>query len=184
MHRVRTRRGVAMVRELWEARDRIAAERDTSPGRVLPDAVLVELALAAPRAPADLPAGHRSIRRYQRQWLDAVRRASALPEAELPSATLRSDGPPPARAWADRDPVAAARLAQAREQLAAFALERQVPVENVISPEPLRRVLWTPPSDRSVAGFTEALLRLDARPWQAEVVAPLLARAVADHPDA
>ena len=67
--------------------------------------------------------------------------------------TLRSDGPPPQRAWAERNPVAAARLTATREALTAFAAEHVIPVENVLSPEPLRRVIWTPPDDQSAAGF-------------------------------
>ena len=133
---------------------------------MLPDAVLVEIAMAAPKSPADLPKGHRSIARYQRQWLDAVRRAQALPEAELPPLTLRSDGPPPQRAWGDRDPVAAERLATARAALTAFAEEHAIPVENVLSPDPLRRVIWTLPADRSAAGVAEALRALGCRRWQ------------------
>src|SRR5262245_30247290 len=44
MHRVRSRRGLAVVRALWEARDRIAANADISPGRILADAAIVEAA--------------------------------------------------------------------------------------------------------------------------------------------
>ena len=184
MHRVRQRRGAAIVRELWETRDAIALDRDVSPGRVLPDAVLVEIAMAAPKSPADLPKGHRSIARYQRQWLDAVRRAQALPEAELPPLTLRSDGPPPQRAWGDRDPVAAERLATARAALTAFAEEHAIPVENVLSPDPLRRVIWSPPADRSAAGVADALRALGCRRWQVEIVAPMVSAAFESTPDA
>ena len=184
MHRVRSRRTATIVRELWEARDRIARDRDVAPGRVLPDAVLVDLAMEAPRSAADLPTGHRSVRRYQRQWLEAVRKANGVPESDLPALTLRSDGPPPQRSWGDRNPVAAARLATSRTALAAFAVEHQVPVENVISPEPLRRVIWSPPADHAAAAFATALRALGARPWQTDIVAPLLEAAFAAHPDA
>jgi ribonuclease D len=183
MHKVRQRRGAAIVRELWETRDRIAMDRDVSPGRVMPDAVLVELAMAAPKSTHDLPRGHRAIQRYQRQWLEAVRRAQGIPESDLPPLTLRSDGPPPQRAWADRDPVAAERLGAARAALTAFAEEHTVPVENVMSPDPLRRVIWSPPSDRSADGFRAALSELGARQWQVDIVAPMVAAAFAAHPD-
>ena len=183
MHKVRQRRIAAVVRELWESRDAIAQDRDVSPGRVLPDAVLVEIAMAAPTTPAGLPSGHRSVRRYQRQWLEAVARANTIPEADLPPMTLRSDGPPPQRAWPERDPVAAARLTATREALTEFATEHCIPVENVLSPEPLRRVIWSPPQDRSADGFAEALRALGARGWQTDVVAPLVAAAFEAHPD-
>src|SRR6478672_10085703 len=104
MNTLRSRRSVAIVRELWYARDDIARDRDTSIGRVLPDASLVEIAKAAPSTTADLPRGHRAIARYGRQWVEAVRRAVELPEDDLPPRTLPSDGPPPPRVWAEKNP--------------------------------------------------------------------------------
>ena len=179
---LRHRRAVGIVRELWYARDAIARERDTSVGRVLPDTALVDIAKAAPRTTADLPSGHRAIGRYGRQWVDAVRRAEELPEADLPPRTLPSDGPPPPRSWADKDPVAADRLAATRAALTTFAEEHSIPVENVCSPDPLRRVVWTPPEQRDVDGFRAALAGYGVRPWQTDIVAPLLVAAFEAHP--
>jgi len=48
MHRARGRRALAAVRELWEARDAIAAQRDVTPGRIIPDSAIVEAANALP----------------------------------------------------------------------------------------------------------------------------------------
>ena len=182
MNTLRSRRSVAVVRELWYARDDIARERDTSIGRVLPDAVLVEIATAAPRSTAELPRGHRAIARYGRQWVDAVLRALEIPEDDLPPRTLPSDGPPPPRVWAEKNPVAADRLGATRGALTAFADERVIPVENVCSPDPLRRVVWQPPSDHTEAAFSRALLDQGVRPWQAEIVAPMLVAAFDQFP--
>jgi ribonuclease D len=184
MHRVRSRRGAALVRELWQARDAIAVERDVSPGRVIPDAGLIELATRAPTSPADLGDGpsSRATRRYQRQWIAAVRRALALPESELPLLTLRADGPPPARAWADRDPVAGARLAQARATLAELASAHSMPVENLLSPDALRRVLWTPPEPADHETVAAALRELGARPWQVDLATPVILTVIEAHP--
>jgi ribonuclease D len=71
-----------------------------------------------------------------------------------------------------------------REAVTAFATEHVVPVENVLSPDPLRRVIWAPPADRSAAGFTAALEALGARRWQTQIVAPMIAAAFEAHPDA
>ncbi|HET7304502.1 MAG TPA: ribonuclease D [Segeticoccus sp.] len=183
MHKVRGRRQAAFVRELWEARDEIARNRDTSPGRVLPDSALVELAQRSPRGGSEFgDIRARGARRYQRQWLAALRRARSLPEDELPALTARGDGPPPVRVWSEREPVAAARLEQTRESLKLISAENGVPVENLLTPDLLRRVLWEPPDDTSVAGFADTLTAQGARAWQVEIVAPLLARAVAEHP--
>lgn len=182
LHKIRQPRVLATVRELWWERDRIARDRDTAPGRVIPDAALVEIALADPTSSSDLPRGPRSIQRSQRAWLDAVKRARSLSEDELPPATVRSDGPPPQRSWPNRDPVAAERLAATRAPLAAFAEEHTIPVENVCSPDPLRRVVWTPPSEYTPEGFAASLASHGVRPWQREIVAPMLAEAFAAHP--
>ncbi|GAA3294279.1 hypothetical protein GCM10020295_18380 [Streptomyces cinereospinus] len=88
MHKVRRRRQLAVVRELWQTRDRIAQRRDVSPGKVLSDAAIVEAALALPGTVHALSAlngfGHRMGRRQLEQWQAAVDRARALPEAQLP----------------------------------------------------------------------------------------------------
>lgn len=182
---LKTRRAVGIARELWYARDDIARERDIAPGRIVPDLALVEIAGQAPRTAADLPSGHRGIARHGRQWIDAVRRAEELQEGELPPRTVRSEGPPPQRVWADRDPVAAQRLVDTRAALTAFATEHVIPPENVCSPDPLRRVVWRPPATWDVEGFTAALRSHGVRPWQAEIVAPMLADAfAADSPAA
>ncbi len=138
-----------------------------------------------PRAPRRTsPRGHRAIARYGRQWVEAVRRAVDIPEDDLPPRTLPSDGPPPPRVWAEKNPVAADRLGATRGALTAFALEHVIPVENVCSPDPLRRVVWQPPSDHDGAAFTRALLDQGVRQWQAEIVTPMLVAAFAQFPDA
>ncbi|MEP6651304.1 MAG: HRDC domain-containing protein, partial [Lapillicoccus sp.] len=183
MHRIRKRRGIATVRELWLTRDRIAERRDISPGRILSDSVIVELANLTPTAVEQLTEVRelRPARRNAKVWLDAVRRAQSLPESALPPLTMPGSGPPPARAWTDREPVAAARLAQAREEIAAFGAEHAVPVENILTPDVLRRLLWTPPADLSEAGIGAGLTVLGARPWQVAITAPIIARACADY---
>ena len=183
LHKIRQPRVLAAVRELWWERDRIARDRDTSPGRVIPDASLVEIALADPTSAADLPRGHRAIQRSHRAWLGAVGRARSLPDEDLPPATVKSDGPPPQRSWANRDPIAAERLTETRQRLGVFAEEHTIPIENVCSPDPLRRVIWTPPTETSPAAFADALAGHGVRPWQREIVAPMIAEAFAAHPD-
>jgi len=186
LHKVRNRRGAAMVRELWQTRDAIAIETDTAPGRILSNAALVDLALRAPKTEADIGQDgatrvSRSVRRYQREWLAALERARQLPEADLPALTVRSDGPPPARAWADRDPVAAARLVQARAALGEFAEAHNIPVENLLSPDFLRRMLWAPEQlagEATLESISQALLKLGARQWQIDIAGPIVEEAI------
>ena len=48
IHRVHSRRGLAVVRELWQERDAVARRRDISPTRILTDAAIIEAARAVP----------------------------------------------------------------------------------------------------------------------------------------
>lgn len=192
LHRVRSPRGLAVVRSLWTEREELARQRDISPGRVLPDQVLVELAMGAPTTMAELGdrmsggprRPHMGLHRHARTWLRAIAHAASLPDDELPPTGTTSEGPPPARAWRDRDPVAAARLAAARASYEQLAADVKVPVENLLTPETLRRVLWSPPTPSSESAVAERLAELGARPWQVGLAVPIIVAALAiDSPD-
>ncbi|WP_030834470.1 ribonuclease D [Streptomyces hygroscopicus] len=186
MHKVRRRRQMAVVRELWTARDRIAQRRDVSPGKVLGDAAIIEAALALPgdvRALAALSGfGHRMNRRQLEQWQAAVDRARALPESELPQPGQPVAGPPPPRAWADKDPAAAARLAAARAAVTQLAEQLNLPQENLIAPDTVRRLCWEPPAEPTTEVIASVLAGHGARPWQIDQVAPVLTAALLTPP--
>jgi ribonuclease D len=187
LHRARGSRALAAVRALWHARDDIAADRDVTPGRIIPDSAIVEAAAASPRDRESLMGLRgfhgRGANRYARVWLQALRDARELPEKDLPATSARYDGPPPPRAWTEKNPAAAARLTQARAALADLSEQHSVPVENLLTPETVRRVLWQPPGlDRDAV--IETLRGHGARPWQIELTADLLTEAISTHPDA
>ncbi|MGA9747114.1 MAG: HRDC domain-containing protein [Nocardioides sp.] len=187
LHRARGRRALAAVRELWQTRDAIASQRDVTPGRILPDSAIVEAANALPRDRATLLAlkgfRGRGAERYANQWVQALRTARELDDADLPPLAARYDGPPPPRAWADRDPVAAARLTRARADLKELAESLGLPVENLLTPDFVRRVLWEPPgpddpSTDLAAAVTDRLGQLGARRWQIELTRDVLVNAI------
>jgi ribonuclease D len=180
LHRVRNRRCLAAVRELWLARDEMARSRDVAPGRILPDSAIVEAAQLMPTdrdALLALPVfGGRATRRLVDRWLAAIDRARALSDSELPPPSLPSDAPPPARSWADRDPEAAERLALLRPAVAAVADEHRLPTENLLTPDTLRRIAWQPPDDISEEGIAAVLTGYGARRWQIDLTARVIAR--------
>ncbi len=182
IHRLRQPRQLAAVRELWLLRDEIARGRDIAPGRILPDSAIIDAAVTAPTTREALIAlpvfGGRSTKRSADRWLGALDRARALPGSELPPAALPSDAPPPARSWADRDPAAAARLGVLRPAIAALADEHELPTENLLTPDTLRRVAWQPPEDLSTESISARLTELGARPWQVELTAHPVSRAL------
>ncbi len=183
IHRVRSRRGLAIVRELWLERDKIARRRDLSPTRVLPDSAIVEAARALAGGAADLSgvAGFsgRGARRHGPEWQRAVGRAKAQPERALPEASAPpSDGPPPAHRWPERDPVAARRLAAARAVVAALADEHHLPTENLLPPDAVRRLAWQPPEVLSPETVGAELASFGARHWQVQLTALPIAKAL------
>lgn len=183
IHKVRDPRTLAAVRELWTTRDQIARRRDIAPGRILPDSAIVNAATVNPDTVEKLTAlpifGGSKQRRNAQVWLDALARART---GELPDVQEPSNGPPPASRWARRKPEAAARLEAARTELSALARQITVPVENLLSPEIVRRLCWDwQPVDgieATTAAVEEFLRASAARQWQRDLTVPVLAKAL------
>lgn len=187
IHTIKDKRRLAVVRELWTAREKVAARRDIAPGRVLPDSAIIAAAETLPGSIAELRAlpvfGGPRQRRFSREWLSAIERARALDKNDLPPTTAPITGPPPAGRWARIDPEAADRLVAARAELATLSDQVSVPVENLVSPELVRRLCWDWPTVS--VGTTAADVTIDARlaaggarPWQRELTVPRLAQAL------
>ena len=79
-----------------------------------------------------------------------------------------------------RSPPAGSRSPATRSS--ALAEEHNLPVENLLTPDYLRRTLWTPPKSRDAAtlapAVAEQLAGYGARPWQIELTTPVLVDAI------
>lgn len=188
IHRLRSRRQLGAVKAMWEARDLMARRRDTAPGRILPDAAIVAAVTAAPASATallELPVFRgRSTRRHVDTWFGALQAAAALPDDQLPHPVAHGDGPPAANRWAERDPVAAKRLARVRGAVTELATGLRMPPENLVQPEALRRLAWTPPKHPTEQSVADSLSTSGARPWQLRTVAARLADVLPDPTDA
>lgn len=177
-NRLRSPRELAIARELWAARDELARDRDTAPGRLLPDASLVVAAAAQPRSAGQL-AGLREFkgrasRSELERWWAAILRGKTT--EDLPGPLPRNpEAIPHHRGWAQKYPEAAARLAAAREALMAESERLRIPLENLLTPELLRRLAWEPPDPATPEAVRARLEELGARSWQSDVTAPLIA---------
>ncbi|OAN39829.1 HRDC domain-containing protein [Mycolicibacterium iranicum] len=181
IHKVRDPKALAAVRELWTTRDQIARRRDIAPGRILPDSAIISAATTNPdtiEKLTELPIFSGSKQRRNAQvWLDALKRART---SEPPDVQEPSNGPPPASRWARRKPEAAVRLEAARAELTELAQQVSVPVENLLSPELVRRLCWDWQDTDDPATTVDAFLRSStARQWQRELAGPALAKALA-----
>lgn len=180
IHKVRDPRTLGLVREMWTTRDQIARRRDIAPGRILPDSAIISAATADADTIDKLTAlpifGGGKQRRIAQVWLDALARGRTNdpPEAQEPS-----NGPPPAARWARRKPEAAVRLEAARTALAEIAQQVSIPVENLLSPEIVRRLCWDwQPVVDPVAAVDAFLRDSAARQWQRELTVTGLAKAL------
>jgi ribonuclease D len=185
IHKVRGARALARVRALWYARDKIASRRDSAPGRVLPDIAIIAAAEHDPKDEASLFAlagyGGRSTRRLGHIWLEALDSARKLTDSDLPQPPP-ADGPPPPHRWAERDPAAAARLTRCREVVTRLAADHNLPPENLVAPDSIRRLAWTPPELIDESTVAAALASTGVRRWQTGLLAAELAAALPEPP--
>lgn len=183
LHTVRGRKALAVARELWTAREEYAREEDVAPGRLVPDRALVAAVLADPASKSALAAVKdftgRASRSQLDRWWAAIEAGRSVTQLPLERATGGDTLPPP-RAWADRNPEADARLKAARPVVEQRAAELHMPTENLLTPELLRRVAWTPPQPLTAASIGEALAALGARSWQIAQTSQVIADAFVD----
>jgi len=188
MHKIKRRDQLAVIKSLWIARDAVAAKHDIAAGKLLNDSAIVELAIAVPTNKKEFekclrPLGLRA--RWLENlalWLDSIATAVALPEDQWPAMRTNADTLPPIKLWRDKFPEKFAPLSHARAAIELISQENQIPVENLITPEHVRRICWKPPigatSTLSVSEVEKALTELGARQWQIDLVAPALAAAL------
>jgi ribonuclease D len=188
IHKIRDARALAAVRELWTTRDHIAQRRDIAPGRILPDAAIVNAATADPDTVEKLTAlpvfGGSRQRRMANVWLEALARARTTEDP--PTSAEPSTGPPPASRWARRKPEAAVRLEAARAGIAEVSQQVSVPAENLITPEIVRRLCWDwqplATSEETASAIDEFLREAGVRQWQRELTGPVLTEALFPDP--
>ena len=176
MHKVRDRLTLAIIRDLWAARNEFAQEIDIAAGRVFNDDALVEVATKRPKVINDfayiLTKRTRVTGQPIEKWFDVYRAALLTAPDDQPELRVPSTGLPPVKIWSTRNAPGYARVTHARAAMIELAAEHQMPTENLISPEIVRRIAWAPPADLSA--LDNQLAELGARSWQIELVTPAL----------
>jgi len=182
LHSIRGLRNLAVARELWLARDAYAREIDTAPGRLVPDSALVAAARTLPETKRDLVGLKEFTGRASRsqidRWWNAIQ--TGLTTEDMPVARVSGEVIPPPRVWSDKNPDADKRLKAARAALTEVSTEINIPLENVLTPELLRRLAWKPPADISAESVSTGLAEMGARPWQVTAVAETIYKAFVD----
>ncbi|MDR0782313.1 MAG: ribonuclease D [Propionibacteriaceae bacterium] len=181
IHLVRTRLGMAVVRELWQVRDRVAAELDLAPHRIVNDRAIAALGVRtddtitpALRILERRDWGQAPARAYQQDFRKAVADLANQPSSELPDLRASRGGIPMPSQWSRRNPEAAARWAAVRPAIVELAESLTLPTENMISPAALRRLLWEP-EGLDASSIDAQLAGLAVRDWQRSLVVDLIA---------
>ncbi|QOR48541.1 ribonuclease D [Trueperella pecoris] len=172
---IRDRRALAMLRELWRARDGVAKRRDLAPGKVLPNQVLAELAARKPRSRSDVVNSplfrSRQRKRDLDTWWNAIDIAWRLDERALPERkyTEDKDPYPPIKRWDRHDEAAAARWEVMRPKVLALAEELGIRQDLLLKPAIQKMVAWTGWATQEE--LVSLLAEHGARPWQIKQVA-------------
>lgn len=179
VHSIRGLKNLAVARELWQSRDTYAREIDIAPGRLVPDSALVAAARMLPETKRDLAALKEFTGRASRTQIDRWWNAIQTGLANIDPPTLRVPGEtmPPPRVWADKNPEADRRLKFARAAVTDVSTDLAIPVENLLTPELLRRVSWSPPAEPTRDTVAAALAELGARRWQLDATSQVIADA-------
>jgi ribonuclease D len=176
LHEVKDQQRLAVARELWFARDELAVKLDVSPGRLVPDRSVVALVKSKVSSRSELASfsafNGRASRTYLDTWWEAYSRG--LNARDLPPLKLPHTGIPNHRNWPNRFPEADLRLQALKPVMAELALDLEMPPENILQPDLMRRVAWSPDED-----IAAQLTELGARKWQVEAVAEKFSAALA-----
>lgn len=168
MTRVKELKKLKIAASLWLTRNAIAQEQDIAPGRLIPDRSISAAAMQAPKSRHELASNSefqgRASRTLLNTWWQAIQEAESL-DITLEKSE-RPGGIPNHKSWERRFPQAHKRLEIVRPMIVKLAEDLQLPVENLLTPDSLRRVLFEPQDN-----LEQQLQDLGARPWQINLVA-------------
>lgn len=170
MSKVRDVNRQKIAASLWQVRDKIAREQDVAPGRLIPDRSIAAVVAKPPMSKRELAGNKEFQGRASRSMLEQWWRAIELSrEIEIGEQVLDPNHIPNHRSWEKRFPEAHIRLKEVRAGLQEKALELELAVELLITPDTLRRVCFAPEED-----VAAQLQNLRVRKWQLEIVLPII----------
>lgn len=174
LHKVQDRHSLEIARQLWLAREQLAQKMDVAPGRLIPDSSILVASTEKPKTRPELSSLRsftgRASRSYLDHWWDAISAANRA--TELPALRPeKNDAIPNHRNWINKFPEADRRLKLAKAALQELSIKTLVPLENLLTPEILRKVSFSPPMEIATETISEQLRLLGARNWQVELTA-------------
>ncbi|MDO5720095.1 MAG: HRDC domain-containing protein [Actinomycetaceae bacterium] len=171
--KIRKRRHLAILEELWHEREQIAAEKDIAPTRLIRNRTLVSIALDPPRNRRGLLSIQEMRRSRTRthtdRWLKAIARGQARSRDDLPPLhrPLAPGEHPRVQQWRNTYPDAHARLQKIRQVVHARASQLHMDPIMLLEPRVQRLIAWNNIAYQG-AELNAYLSRLGVRDWQIE----------------
>lgn len=174
LSKIRSRRDIARVRELWQARDSMAREADLAPTKILRDRELVALAQSGVKSSDDILAQWRRLSRAEAARLfRAYRKASRLGADELPGRSERGRSK-----RSEFNPAELKeRVAALKSAMSQLSEELTIPHDILLQPAIVKSL-----AAESGVDVEDHLAEAGARPWQIELSAPVLKKTLAGLP--
>lgn len=174
LSKIRSRRDIARVRELWQARDSMAREADLAPTKILRDRELVALAQSGVKSSDDILAQWRRLSRAEAARLfRAYRKASRLGAEELPGRFERGRS----KRNAFNPAELKERVAALKAAMSELSDELTIPHDVLLQPAIVKSL-----AAESNVDVEDYLAEAGARPWQVELSGPVLQKALAGLP--
>ena len=176
LSKLRSRRDITRVRELWEARDSMAREADLAPTKILRDRELVALAQSGVKSSDDILAQWRRLSRAEAARLfRAYRKASRLGAEELPGRSERGRS----KRSTFNPTELKERVAALKTAMSELSEELTIPHDVLLQPALVKSL-----AAESNVDVEDYLAEAGARPWQIELSAPVLKKTLAGLPQA
>lgn len=179
MHKIRDRRSLNAIKNLWLVRDSYACEIDIAPGRIFNDETMMELISKRPTSVDQFAKILMKRSRYQdlpaAKWFAIYEDALEADEDELPPMRGSGTGLPAIKIWENKNPLGYARATHIRAKVNELATLIGMPPENLVSPEVIKRLCWNEPPTFELSSYIESTLRTaGARSWQVALIGPHL----------
>ncbi|MFM1826398.1 MAG: hypothetical protein RLZZ37_1033 [Actinomycetota bacterium] len=185
MHDIKTGLDSCIVKNLWLKRDEMAKAQDIAPGRLLNDSSIIEIALIKPKTEKELSElksiKYRSSQQYSNIWFESLQNSLKLDPSSWPIKVPNSEAIPLPKSWEQKNPEAFNRLKTLKVLLAAKSEEINIPIENLCSPEIVRKWCWLFPTQDKLA-TRNWFFAQGARKWQSEILAGLI-ESLLDNPE-
>lgn len=175
MHKIRDRRALNAIKNLWFVRDSYAQSVDVAPGRIFNDETMMEL---INKRPANLDEFTKILlkrTRHQdlpaREWFEIFSDSFLAPDSDLPPMRGSGTGLPAIKIWEGKNPQGYARATHVRARIVELAKDYGMPPENLVSPDAIKKLCWGEPNLEDLQGYIEAKLRESgAREWQIRLI--------------